>query len=424
MQWNKGFWAAALAALTLAGCGGPGGGSGAGGARPAGGGPSAPAPAPVHVATAETARVPVEVTAFGSAESISTVELRAQVSGEVVEVLFREGDAVTAGQELFRIDPRPFEVALAQAEANVARFEAELKQAQAMLRENEVRARNADVEHQRNETLLAREIVTQEEFDRSRTAAEAARASAIASDAAVNSARENIRAAQAAIEHARLDLERSVLRSPMDGRTGNLMIHRGDIVSASSPDPMVVITQIKPIYVSFTLPERYLSELRAADAAGDVTVRATIPQSGQDPVSGVLSFIDNQVERVTSTIRLKATFDNESETLWPGQYVDVRVELDVLENVITVPSQAVQTSQDGRYVYVISRDGIAELRPVTTGALYEGSIVITEGLQAGEVVVIDGHLRVLPGGPVKVLDDAGGQEQGGTEAASAEPAAS
>lgn len=406
MTWSKSSLLAAWAVLlTLGGCGAHDGKD----APPAGASVQGPPPAPVHVAVAETERVPVEVTGFGSAESISTVELRAQVSGEITAVTFKEGDAVKQGQELFRIDPRPFQVALAQAEANVARYEAELKQAEAMLRENEVRAENARVELARNKTLLEREIVTQEEFDRSRTSAEAATASAGASSASVNSARENIRAARAEIDRAQLELERSVLRAPMDGRTGSLMAHMGDIVNPSS-GPLVVITQLNPINVTFSLPERYLSQLRTAKAAGEVTVRASIPQSGVAPAAGVLSFIDNTVDRVTSTIRLKGTFENTEELLWPGQYLDVSVELGVLENVVTVPERAVQTSQQGTYVYVVGQDNVATLRPVTTGTLANGRIVINEGVAAGERVVTDGHLRVKPNGVVKVLDDAAPKE--------------
>jgi len=406
MTWSKfSCMAASVVLFALSGCGAHEGA----GTPPAGATPQGPPPAPVHVAVAESESVPVEATAFGSAESISTVELRAQVSGEITAIAFKEGDAVMQGQELFRIDPRPYEVALAQAEANLARYEAELKQAEAMLRENEVRAENARVELGRNKTLLEREIVTQEEFDRSRTAAEAATASTGASSASVNSARENIRAAKAEIDRAKLDLERSVLRAPMDGRTGSLMAHVGDIVNPSS-GPLVNITQVEPIYVSFTLPERYLPQLRTADATGDVAVRAQIPQSDAAPVEGVLTFIDNTVDRVTSTIRLKATFANAGEDLWPGQYLDVRVQLGVLDNVVTVPERAVQTSQQGTYVYVVGQDNVATLRPITTGPLANGRMVVSEGLSAGERIVTDGHLRVKPNGVVKVLEDAAPKE--------------
>jgi multidrug efflux system membrane fusion protein len=370
------------------------------GAPPTGG----PSPAPVHVTLAEAGNVPVEISAFGNVEALSTVELKAQVSGEVQAVQFKEGDEVAQGQELFKLDPRPFEAALAQAEANAASAGAQALQAEAMLRENEVRARNAQIELERNQTLLEREIVTQEEFDQSRTMAEAMRASSGATAASVSAARENIRAAEAAIETARLDLSFCTVRSPMQGRTGKLMVHQGDLVTGGNT-PMVLVTQMKPINVSFTVPERHLTPLREAMAAGEVVVHATVPQSGKAPVRGVLSFIDSAVDRATSTIRLKAAFENADEHLWPGQYVDVRVALSVRENAISVPAQAVQTGQKGSYVYVVSAEQKAELRPVTTGPAQEGRVVIESGLQAGESVVLDGHLRVAPGGPVKVLGD-------------------
>lgn len=401
MMWNKILvlgMVCAAAPLGLTGCSGE---------KKAGGPPpGASQPAPVHATKAETQRVPVELVSFGTAEPLSTIELKAQVSGEIVEVLFAEGDRVTQGQPLFRIDPRPFEAALAEAEANLARAGAQRGEAEANLRENEVRAKNAQVELERNKTLLSREIVTQEEFDQSRTAADALVAAAGADAAAVKSATEEIRAAQAAVDAAKLNLNYCTISSPIDGRTGSLMAHRGDLVSANASSPVVLITQTAPINVSFTLPERYLQPLRDGMKAGEVPVQATIPETDAPPISGKLTFIDNAVDKITSTIRLKALFENEGEALWPGQYVNVRLGLGYLENRVTVPAQAVQTSQDGPYVYVISPESKAELRPVKTGPPYDGVVVIEEGLQAGEQVMTDGHLRVAPGGPVKVLGDA------------------
>ncbi|MBI2421968.1 MAG: efflux RND transporter periplasmic adaptor subunit [Candidatus Hydrogenedentes bacterium] len=361
--------------------------------------------APVHTATATSERVPVELTAFGAAEPLSTIALKAQVSGEIMEVLFKEGDRVAPGQPLFRIDPRPFEAKLAEAEAMLARSEAQRSLAEANLRENEVMLRNAQVELDRNKALLEREFVTQEEFDQSRTAAEALRASAGADTAAVRAAGEEIRAAQAAVEAARLDLAYCTLSSPLDGRTGSLMAHRGDLVSANASAPLVVITQTQPMYVSFTLPERYLNQLREGMAAGAVPVYATIPDTAMDPLEGKLTFIDNAVDKVTSTIRLKAQFENTGETLWPGQYVNVRAGLGFLENRTTVPGEAVQTSQDGPYVYVITAEKTAELRQVKLGPAFGNRLVIEEGVAPGESVMSDGHLRVAPGGAVTVLDE-------------------
>jgi len=387
----------AASLLALAGCSG---GKEAGGPPPGAG-----APAPVHAVQAETQRVPVELTSFGTAEPLATIELKAQVSGEIVEVLFAEGDRVTQGQPLFRIDPRPFEAALAEAEANVARAVAQRGLAEANLRENEVKTKYADLALERNRTLLDREFVTQEEFDQTKTAADALKASASAVAAAVRSAGEDIRAAEAAVEVAKLNLSYCEIVSPMEGRTGSLMAHRGNLVSANAAEPLVVITQTKPMYVSFTLPERYLPELRPAMERGEVPVYAAIPESTLEPLSGKLTFIDNAVDRVTSTIRLKAVFENETENLWPGQYINVRVGLGFLDDQTTVPAEAVQTSQNGTYVYVVDADSNAELRIVKTGIAHGDVIVIEEGVQPGEQVITEGHLRVAPGMPVRLLSD-------------------
>lgn len=368
--------------------------------------PGAGQPAPVHAATAGLADVPVELTAFGTAEPLASVSLRAQVTGEIVEVLFKEGDTVSKGQPLFRLDSRPFEVALAEAEAHVARAEAQRSQAEATLRENQVRARNANVELERNRTLLSREIVTQEEFDQSATAAAALEAAAGADAAAVRSAGEDIRAARAAVEAAKLELGYCTIVSPMDGRTGGLLAHPGNLVTANGGEPLVMITQMRPIYVTFTVPEHHLPALRQAMAERKVPVHAAVPNSGMAPIEGSLVFIDNMVDRVTSTIRLKAEFLNEDEALWPGQYLGVRVSLGIQSGKTTVPAQAVQTSQDGQYVYVVTGENKAESRAVQVGISHGEVTVIEEGVQPGERVITEGHLRVAPGGDVRVLDGA------------------
>lgn len=399
MKWNKiaiTGTLGAIALLPLAGCPGQ---------KQAGGPPpGASQPAPVHAALAETNRVPVELSAFGTAEPLSTIELKAQVSGEIIEVLFAEGERVTQGQPLFRIDARPFEAALAEAEANVARAVALRGQAEANLRENEVMAKNAEVELERNKTLLAREIVTQEEFDQSKTAADALKASAGADAAAVRSSSENIRAAEAAVEVAKLNLSYCTIVSPLEGRTGSLMAHRGNLVSANASEPLIIITQTAPMYVTFTVPEHHLPALRQAMASGEVPVYAAAPDSGMEPITGRLVFIDNQVDTVTSTIRLKAEFENQNEVLWPGQYLGVRVGLGFQDNCTTVPAEAVQTGQDGAYVYLVTAEEKAEMRPIKAGITHGGLAVVEEGLQPGDRVITEGHLRVAPGSPVRVLD--------------------
>ena len=274
-----------------------------------------------------------------------------------------------------------------------------------MLRENEVRVRNAKVELERNRTLLSREIVTQEEFDQSETAAAALEAAAGADAAGVRSASEAIHAAKAAVDAARLDLSYCTIVSPMDGRTGGLMAHPGNLVTANSGEALVMINQTRPIYVTFTVPERHLPALREAMAAGDVVVHAAVPDSGMEAIPGRLVFIDNMVDRVTSTIRLKAEFVNDGDVLWPGQYLGLRVSLGIQTGKTVVPAQAVQTSQDGPYVYVVTADNKAESRVVKVGISQGDVTVIEEGVQSGEQVITEGHLRVAPGMPVRLLGD-------------------
>jgi multidrug efflux system membrane fusion protein len=409
--WNKSLAApvAALLLMVSAGCSG----AGAGAAAVAKSG-APKEPAPVRIAEAVMQSLPVEIENIATVEPIATVEVRAQVSGEVMAVLFKEGDAVAEGQELFRIDPRPFEATLKQLEAKLARARAMQDSAQADVARNKAEAENTRTELERNKTLLDREMVTQAEYDTARMQASATAANVNASQAAARSMTEDIRAAEADIERARLDLEYCVIRAPLTGRAGALLVHKGDIVRANDSAAMVTLTQLKPIYVSFTLPEKHLAEVRMRMQQGPLTVRAAIPSVEHAPAEGTLTFVDNMVDTMTSTIRLKATFANEDEYLWPGQYVRAAVEMSVQSDVIVTPAQAVQTGQKGTYVYVIGGDMLAALRTVKPGARKDGLVVIEEGLKAGEKVVIDGHMRVAPGQAVSIVtDEAPAKEDGG-----------
>jgi len=363
-------------------------------------------PAPVRVAKAELLAMPTELAAIGQVEALATVEIRPQVGGEIVAVSFAEGDLVQEGQELFRIDPRPYENAVKQAEARLGMSRAGLAAAQARIAETRAEADNADTELKRDQTLLDGKMVTREEFDRSRTRAQSARAALGAQQASAASAGSDIENAQAEIEQAKLDLEYCVIHAPITGRTGSLMLHRGDLARVNDTTPLVSIVQTKPIHVSFTLPEKHLAEVRERMAAEGLPIAVLIPTQEDRPVAGKVSFIDNKVEARTSTIRLKASIANEDERLWPGQYVQVKAQMSVLDNAIVVPSQAVQNGQKGPYVYVVKADMTAELRPVTPGSEKDGRTAILEGLAEGETIVSDGHLRVAPGGPITVMPDA------------------
>jgi len=329
---------------------------------------------PVRVAAAERQTVPVELRGVGTVEAVATVEVKAQVGGVLSAVHFREGEEVRRGDLLFSIDPRPYETALRQAEAVLARNLAELE--------------NARQTERRYAELLAGRFISQQEFDQVRTGSAALEA-AVAAD-------------RAAVENARLQLGYCTIRSPLDGRTGGLLAHAGDLIKANADAPMVVIHQLRPIDVAFAVPERELPRLRRQIAAGGVTVQALQPGEEAQPEEGRLAFFDNAVDTATGTIRLKASFANETARLWPGQFVTVALELERLADVVTVPQSAVQTGQQGAaFVFVLKEDGSVEQRPVTSGVSWQGRTVVA-GVDLGETVVTDGQLRLYPGAKAAV----------------------
>ena len=360
---------------------------------------------PIHVAPASTQTVPVQLPAIGAVEAYSTIELKSQVSGIITDVLFDEGEVVEAGQVLFVIDKRPFEVALTGAEANLSRAKAEHQEALSMVAREKAQAENARKELERDTELLSRGTISQEEFDQSQANSEALEAAVRADEAAVQSAAQTIHASTAAIDEAKLLLEYCTIRSPIEGKTGSLLIHKGNLAREGDSVPLVIINQTQPIYVTFTLPERNLSAVRSAMAKGTLKVAAIIPGEEDRPLPGEVSFIDNSVDAGTGTIRLKATFANEENRLWPGQFVDVVLDIDVLENAVVVPTEAVQVGQNGAYVYVVNADLTVALRELKAGDVADGMTIITEGLQPGETVVTDGQMRLAPGATVKILED-------------------
>jgi len=331
---------------------------------------------PVSVATVEQKTVPVEVRGIGSVEAYSTVSIKAQVAAELTAVHFQEGQDVRAGDLLFSLDRRPFEAALRQAEANLARDIAQAEQAHAQARRYV----------QLREEGVAAEAQT-EQFE----------AEARALDATVQADR-------AAVERARLNLEYCTIRSPLDGRTGRLMVNVGNLVKASDDPALVVINQITPIYASFALPEQYLGDVKKYMAAGTLKVEAAGRDDPARSERGRVSFVDNTVDTTTGTIRLKGVFPNAEKRLWPGQFVDVVLTLTETPNAIVVPAQALQESQAGEFVYVVKADGTVESRPVETGQTVAGLTIVKQGLHAGEIVVTDGQLRLIPGAKVKIVE--------------------
>jgi len=338
-----------------------------------------PAAVPVTAAAAVSKPMPLDVSVIGTVEAYSTVAVRAQMTGELTSVNFRQGDDVQAGQELFTLDRRPLEAALQQATANLERDAAQ--------------AANAKVIVQRYEQLVERGIVAREQRD-------TARASVAALEA-------TLAADRAAVENAKVQLQYATIRAPISGRTGALMVTAGNLVRANDQTPLVTINQVTPIYVSFAFPEALLSDLRRYLAQGSLRVEAR-PASGDGPRAiGRITFVDNAVDQTTGTIKIKGTFPNEDRGLWPGQFVNVVVRLTTESAAIVVPSIAVQTGPDGYYVYLVKADETVELRPVTVARLAGTETVIKDGLTAGDTVVTDGHLRLVPGSRVSVRGASG-----------------
>jgi len=334
--------------------------------------PPPPSAVPVMAAAVEQRDMPVQLRAIGSVESYSTVSVKTQVTGELTGVFFREGEDVKKGQLIFTIDKRPFEAAL--------------KQAESMLAKDEAQAKNAQTQARRNEELFRAGVISKEQNDQMQSNADALDA-AVAAD-------------KAAVENARVQLVYCSIYSPINGRTGNLMIHQGNMIKANDTPFLVNINQVEPIYVSFTVPEQYLGEIRRYAASGKLAVQAFIPNDNGRPVAGKLSFIDNAVDPATGTIKLKAEFANTDRRLWPGQFVDAALTLANQPKALVVPSQAVQTGQQGTFVFVVKPDMTVEARPVTVDRSSDGQAVIAKGLTPGETVVTDGQLRLVPGSKV------------------------
>ena len=337
--------------------------------------PRAAAAIPVVVAKVTQKAMPVQLTAIGNVGSYS-VSVRAQVAGELLQVHFREGEFVKKGQLLFTIDSRPYEAALAQAQAT-------------LLRDKAVAA-NTRAQAQRLSRLLADGVVSPSDADTSKSAAEASEATVAADEAAVNT--------------AQLNVEYCKIYSPMDGRTGSVMVKPGNLVKVADV-PIVVINEVSPIHVDFTVPQEYLPEIKKYMAAGPLRVEASVPNSNEAPEVGTLTFIDNAVDTTTGTIHLRSTFDNRRGLLWPGLYVNTLMTLAQQSNATTIPAQAITAGQQGSFVYVVKEDGTVAARPVVSSRNVQGEAVIDKGLQAGETVVTDGQVRLVPGAKVQIKNN-------------------
>jgi membrane fusion protein, multidrug efflux system len=356
-------------ALATAGCGHDG---------DAGAGTGKDAPVPVHAAPVRQVDVPTTIEGIGNVTPINSVAVKSRVDGQIEKVAVRDGAEVRRGELLFQLDARPFKVALAVAQAALARDEAQLVKAQGQLR--------------RFKEVSAQGYVSADQLAEVQ-ANESSAAATVAAD-------------RAEVEHARLNLDFTVLRAPIDGRVGRVLLHAGNIVKAIDADPLVTINQMDPVYVEFAVAERYLADLQQAAHQAGTTVELTATGDAGTTVvrRGPLTFLDNAVDQPTGTVRLRATLDNADRALWPGQYTHVKIRVPSGGPVLALPASAINQGPNGPYVYVVTANGTAEQRPVTVARTDADLAVVTHGVAAGERVVVDGQSRLLPGGKVEVLD--------------------
>lgn len=384
---------------------------------------------PVSVAIAEVASLPISIRSIGNVTPYSVVNVTPQVSGQLAKVLFTQGQLVQKGDLLFEVDPRPYEAALQQAEgnvsrdkaqveaarANMARDQAQVGQLEANLHKDIAQLNYASRQKGRYEELEQQGAVSHEQSDQMDTNAAQAGATIEADKKAIENARAVVRSDQAQIAtaegalkadegaaaNARIQLGWTKIRSPLTGLTSSLNVYEGNVVTANSSNPIVTIAQIQPIYVTVTVPEQYLNDVRRAQQAGTLKMHALIEGAKADSVQGAISFIENTVNMTTGTIMLRASFENKDRHLYPGQFVDVELDMPPSGASVVVPARAVQTTQQGPSVYVVHDDKV-ELRPVKVSQSFNEKAAITDGLTAGEMVVTDGQLQLNPGARVKI----------------------
>jgi len=336
---------------------------------------------PVTVGVVTQKAVPMQIAVIGNVEPSSTIAVKAQVGGTLTKIHFIEGQDVKKGDLLFTIDTRPYEAALRQAEANVARSIAQFD--------------NARAEEKRYEELVKKGYVSQTQYEQVRTNAAALEATVFAD--------------KALLENAKLNLGYCTIRAPFSGRTGSLMVYEGNLIKANADTPMVTINQVQPVNVSFAVPEKNLPEIKHYMAGGALKVEAFISKEDKNPAEGRLAFIENIVDTATGTIKLKGAFDNRDRRLWPGQFVHVVLTLAVQNNAVVVPTQAVQMGQAGQFVFAVKDDLTAEVRPVVVSRTFGEESVIESGLKPGEQVVTDGQVRLMPGAKMEIKKES--QEQ-------------
>jgi multidrug efflux system membrane fusion protein len=409
-----------VASITGAGCSGSEGGPATGGGRGAGGrggrGRGEGGAVPVVTTKVTERDVPVDIAAIGNVEAYTTISVRSQVTGQLKEVSFREGDFVKKGQLLFSIDRRPFEAALQQAQANLVRDQALLNQAEAQLVRDGANAEYSQLSSERNAKLAKDGILSKDVSEQSRAQAEAQAATVKADRAAVESAKAQLVAQQAAVDNAKVSLDYCTITSPIDGRTGNLTVKTGNLVTANSSE-LMTIAQVEPIFVTFSVPAIQLGPIKNGFGGKEKIAVTVTPQDGTaTPVQGDLAFIDNTVDASTDTIKLKGRFTNTDHRLWPGQFARVSVRVTTIPHALVVPNQAVQTGQDGQFVFLVKGDVVAQ-QPISVGQRVGEDVVVQKGLEAGQTVVTEGQLRLEAGTRIQTAGGAaggrGGEGRGG-----------
>jgi membrane fusion protein, multidrug efflux system len=400
--WAAGSWACS----GTSGAAAPGSAAGGGGRGGRGGRGGGGAAQPVVTARVTERDVPVEIVAVGNVEAYTTISVKTQVTGQLQQAFFREGDVVKRGDRLFTIDPRPLESSLKQAEATLVRDQALLNQAEAQVARDRANAEYQQLTANRQAQLAARGLISKDASEQSRAAAETTSGTIKADEAAVESARAQLAMQQSVVDNAKVQLSYTDIRATIDGRTGSNTVKPGNLVSGNSTE-LVTITQLQPVYVTFAVPAVHLATVKQHGGKDPLLVMAASPEAGGQPIEGRLTFVDNAVDQASDTIKLKATFPNTDLRLWPGQFTRVTLRLATLANATVVPSQAVQTGQEGQFVFVVKQDSTVDVRPVTVAQRIGETVVIGKGLTPGERIVTEGQLRLEQGTRIQSTDSAG-----------------
>lgn len=372
--------------------------------------PKPAAAVPVTVTKVVAKQMPVDINAIGNVQTVVGVSIRPQVTGRVLKVNFKEGDYVKKGELLFTLDSRPFDEAVKEAQASLQHDISGVAQAQAVLAKDTAQAKYAATEADRYDVLMKEGVVSKEQAEQFKANADAYAATLKADGSSIETARAQVRQSQAAVDNAKVQLSYCQLRSPMDGRTGSSIVTEGNLVSTSDSTPLVTIDQVSPIYATFTVPEKYLSDVQKY--ASSAKLKVVVQLDANTSRVGTLSSFDNQVSQATGTLQLKASFQNDDNLLWPGRFVNIVLTLTNQPNAIVVPTQSVQTSQQGQFIYVVKADQTVEMRKIVLDRTVGDETVISSGLGAGETVITDGQLRVTPGAKVQIAATSSGNANG------------